>query len=131
MKFADSLVALDLSGNAGQVAKILGAVFGTAALANKSYVGIGLSYLDGGMSYDALCALAMNAAGKTRNSDVVDLLWNNVVKTPIGAGDKAYYVGLLDQGMSAGALTRFAADTILNTDSVNLVGLSLTGIEFI
>ena len=131
LKFADSSVALDLNGNAGQVAKILGAVFGTAALANKSYVGIGLSYLDGGMSYETLCGLAMNAAGRTRNSDVVDLLWNNVVKTPISAGDKAYYVGLLDQGMSIGALTRAAADNSLNIDSVNLVGLALTGIEFI
>ena len=131
LQFADGSVALDLNGNAGQVAKILGAVFGQAALANKSYVGIGLAYLDGGMSYEALCALAMNAAGRTRNSDVVDLLWNNVVKTPISAGDKAYYVGLLDQGMSVGALTGLAADSVLNTDSVNLVGLSLTGIEFI
>ena len=53
------------------------------------------------------------------------------MKTPISAGDKAYYVGLLDQGMSIGALTRAAADNSLNTDSVNLVGLALTGIEFI
>jgi hypothetical protein len=73
----------------------------------------------------------MNATGVARNDDVVELLWNNVVKIPIGAVDKAYYVEQLAQGMSAGALTRFAADTILNTDSVNLVGLSLTGIEFV
>lgn len=131
LKFSGSSVALDLTGSAGQVAKILGAVFGASALANKSYVGIGLSYLDKGMSYEALCGLAMNAAGRTRHGDVVELLWNNVVKTPISAGDKAEYVGLLDKGMSIAALTRFAADTILNTDSVKLVGLSLTGIEFI
>ena len=131
LTFSGSSVALDLNGNAGQVAKILGAVFGPTALANKSYVGIGLSYLDKGMSYEALCGLAMNATGRTQHGDVVELLWNHVVKAPISAGDKAYYVGLLDQGLSIGALTRMAADTSLNTDSVNLVGLSLTGLEFI
>lgn len=131
LKFSGSSVALDLNGNAGQVAKILGAVFGPTALANKAYVGIGLSYLDNGMSYEALCTLAMNAAGRTRHGDVVELLWNNVMKAPISAGDKTYYVGLLDQGLGIGALTRAAADTGLNTDSVNLVGLSLAGVEFI
>ena len=131
LQFSGTSVALDLDGNAGQVAKILGSVFGPTGVINKSYVGIGLSYLDNGMTYEALCGLAMNATGRTQHGDVVELLWNNVVKAPISAGDKAYYVGLLDNGLSIGALTRMAADTSLNADSVNLVGLSLTGIEFI
>ena len=131
LKFADMSLALDLDASAGQVAKILGAVFGVPALTNKFYVDIGLSYLDSGVSYEALCALAMNAAGKTSNSDVVDLLWRNVVQTPIGASDKAYYVGLLDRGMGIGALTMLAADHSLNVTNVNLVGLTLSGIEFV
>ena len=131
LKFADMSLALDLDASAGRVAKILGAVFGVQALTNKSIVGIGLSYLDSGMSYEALCALAMNAAGKTSNSDVVDLLWRNVVQSPIGASAKAYYVGLLDEGMSIGALTRLAADNISNVNNIDLIGLALTGIEFV
>jgi Ca2+-binding RTX toxin-like protein len=52
LQFSDTSLALDLDGNAGKVAKILGAIFGQSAVSNKSYVGIGLGYLDSGMSYD-------------------------------------------------------------------------------
>ena len=47
LKFSDTKVALDIGGNAGSTAKILGAVFGRASLTNKDYVGIGLGLLDG------------------------------------------------------------------------------------
>lgn len=54
---------MDVDGNAGTVAKIIGAVFGKQAIENKVYVGIGLSFLDGNWSYDNLAALALDAAG--------------------------------------------------------------------
>lgn len=130
LKFADKSVALDVTGDAGKVAKILGAVFGPAYVSNEQYVGIGLSYLDSSMSYENLCALAMTAAGKTSHSSVVDLLWNNVVGSPISAENKTYYVGLLDGGMTVGALTALAADTGLNIDHIGLVGLAQTGLAY-
>ena len=46
LKFSDISVALDLSGNAGTVAKTLGAVFGSAETSNEVYAGIGLYYID-------------------------------------------------------------------------------------
>jgi FG-GAP-like repeat/RTX calcium-binding nonapeptide repeat (4 copies) len=131
LKFSDVSVALDLDGNAGQVAKILGAVFGAKSLANKSYVGIGLAYIDGGMSYEALCALAMQATGTTSHAAIVNLLWKNVIGTPINAGDQAYFVGLLDSGMSTGTLTTLAADTFQNATNIGLFGLHQTGIEYL
>jgi len=133
LKFSDVSVAYDLgeTENAGRVAKILGAVFGADGINNKQYVGIGLSLIDGGMSYEALCDLAMKAAGKTANADVVELLWTNVVGTPIPADQKTSFVGQLEKGMTIGALTALAADTSLNTSKIGLVGLTQTGIEFV
>ncbi len=58
LKFSDKSIALDLDGNAGTTAKILGAVFGKDAVNNKNYVGIGLNFLDTGWSYDNLVGLA-------------------------------------------------------------------------
>lgn len=45
IEFKDTKLALDLGGDAGTVAKLLGAVFGREAIANKEYVGIGLDML--------------------------------------------------------------------------------------
>ncbi len=131
LQYSDVSVALDLDANAGVVAKILGAVFGERAVHNKEYVGIGLSYIDSGMSYEALCALAMGAAGTTSHSNSVELLWNNVIGTPISDGDKAYFVGLLDRGTeTVASLTRMAADTSFNIERIGLAGLSQTGLDF-
>jgi hypothetical protein len=133
LKFSNYNVALDITNQgafAGDVAKILGAVFGVSAVANREYVGIGLYYRDHGMSYESLGSLAINATGKTAYGDVVELLWNNVVGSPISAADKSYYVGLLQGGMSVGALTTLAADTGLNLVNVDLIGLVSSGLAY-
>ena len=100
LKFSDISVALDLSGNAGIVAKTLGAVFGSADTSNEVYAGIGLYYIDRGMTYESLMQLAIDArlgAGAT-NRDIVDLLYTNVVGGPPREADRDYFVGLLDSG---------------------------------
>jgi hypothetical protein len=122
--------ALDLDGNAGIAAKILGAVFGKASIANKEYVGIGLDLLDSGMSYEALAGLALSAAQATTNDQIVTRLWTNIVGSDPTANDKAPFIKMLEDGVSAGALTQMAADSSFNTDNINLVGLAQTGIEF-
>ena len=132
LQFANVKVAFDLEGSAGQTAKILGAVFGKASVANKEYAGIGLSLLDGGMGYEQLAALAMNAAGKSASTDVVTLLWTNLFGSGPTVAQAAIYVALLDnREISVGGLTVLAANTSLNTDSINLVGLSQMGLEYI
>jgi serralysin len=132
--FADKKVALDLDANAGLVAKILGAVFGSASVANKEYVGIGLGYLDAGMTYANLMQLAIGArlGGRGSSVDVVNLLYTNVVGSAPDDGALAYYKNLLDDGTyNQGTLGAMAADTSQNTMNINLVGLIQTGIEFI
>jgi hypothetical protein len=129
--FSDKSIALDLSGSAGTTAKILGAVFGKDSLSNKNYMGIGLSFLDSGWTYDNLAGLALDAAGVKTNDQIVSLLWSNVIGTKPTAADKQPFIALLENGMSAGALAQLAADSSYNITNINLVGLAQTGIEYI
>jgi len=134
LQFADNFVALDVSGNAGTTAKILGAVFGAAAVNNKQYAGIGLHYLDNlNYTYSSLMQLALTAAlGDTKNhGKVVDLLYTNVVGMAPSTADKAYYVSMLDTGSQTPAtLAVLAADTDLNKLKIDLVGLALHGLPY-
>lgn len=130
LQFADLQVAIDLDGHAGQVARIIGAVFGAKAVANRDYVGIGLKLLDDGMSYADLAALAVSVTGKSAPADVVKLLWGNVIGGVPGSADAQPFVDMLKGGMSIGQLTVLAADTELNATNIDLAGLVKTGIEY-
>ena len=133
VRFTDVSVALDLSGNAGTVAKILGAVFGREAVFNEEYAGIGLYYIDGGMSYESLMQLAIDArlGPGASHQAVVDLLYTNVVGVPPGDTDRAYFVGLLDTNVyTVASLGVMAADIDLNLVNIDLVGLAQQGLEY-
>jgi hypothetical protein len=132
LQFSDDKLALDLDGNAGTTAKILGAVFGKASVTNATYVGIGLGYLDAGTSYASLMQLALDAAGATTHSAVVKLLWHNLFGTDPTAAEAAPYVDMLDRNqISTGGLGVLAADLDLNKANIDLVGLQQTGIHFV
>lgn len=131
IQFSDVNVAYDFDGNAAKVAKILGAVFGATSVNNQRFVGIGLSYLDGGVTYEALASLAVTAAGASTADQVVRLLYTNVVGSPPSNTSAAPFIDMLTKGMTFGALAVLAADTALNTAHINLVGLQQVGIEYI
>lgn len=133
LRFTDKNLALDLEGNAGITAKILGAVFGASSVSNQVYVGIGLSYLDAGMSYSDLTLLALNARLGAGFSDAaeVNLLYQNLVGVLPSSNELNYYVGLLASGQHTPAsLAVMAADLDLNTSNIDLIGLQQTGIAF-
>ena len=126
--FSDVAVAMDINGNAGMVAKILATVFGKAALSNKVYAGIGLQYMDAGMSYLSLVDLAVNLNGPS-NSQIVDSLWRNLYGTDPSEMTKTSLVSLLDsKAMTAASLAFVACELNPNVD---LVGLATTGLEYI
>lgn len=132
LSFTDVKLALDMGGNAGLTAKIIGSVFGAGVVKSRpDYVGIGLTYLDGGMTYEALAALAIGAAGATTPQQIVSLLWKNVVGTTATATDAQPFIDMLKNGMSFGALGVLASETDLNKLNINLVGLGATGIDYI
>ena len=135
LHFSDHNIALDLSGNAGTTAKILGAVFGRTAVSNAQFAGIGLHYLDDlNYSYASLMQLAINARLGTQASSaqVVDLLYTNVVGVAPDAVTRKSFAELLDSGTySVASLGMLAAETGLNQANINLTGLAQTGMEYL
>jgi hypothetical protein len=134
LKFTDVSIAYDLEGNAGKVAKVLGAVFGKSALTNKDYVGIGLSFLDAGMDYKNLLDLALTAKlGQNYTTEAeIKLLYTNVFNLTPGTVTLDILKGLVDSGYcSKSELAYIIAETSNNQINVNLVGLAQSGIEYI
>jgi hypothetical protein len=131
LSFLDKSLALDLNGNAGVVAKVLGAVFGGAAVTNKIYVGIGLDLLDSGVNnFNTLGELALSAANLVSPEQVVTRLWTNVVGFFPSELDTAPYIKMLNDGMSFGELVHLAAESSSNHLNIKLMGLMESGIEF-
>ena len=131
LQFTDGKLAFDLDGNAGMVTKLLGAVFTPAAVGNATYAGIGLSLLDGGMSYGDLAQLAINVSGASTPEQVVTLLWSNVVGSAPTTEQAQPFVDLLAGGMASGSLTVLAADTSLNQANIGLLGLVDSGLAYV
>ena len=134
LHFSDHHLAIDIDGHAGTTAKVLGAVFGAAAVDNPAYVGIGLGLLDGGMSYQSLMQLALDVrlgVGASHQA-VVTLLYTNVIGSTPSPDTLAFFTSLLDSGAHTPAsLGVLAADTAQNAANINLVGLSEVGIDFV
>jgi Ca2+-binding RTX toxin-like protein len=131
--FSDGMVALDVDGNAGTIAKLLAAVFGAQEVHNEQYIAIGLSLLDSGMNACDIAQLAINArlGGPSSNGAVVDLLYANVMGSAPSASEHALYAGLLDSGqLSQGALGQLAANTAMNQSHIDLVGLASSGLDY-
>jgi hypothetical protein len=127
-------VAIDIAGNAGTTAKIIGAVFGEETLSNKEYVGIGIELLDAGHTYSDVMALALSAklGSGASNETIVTLLYQNVVGVAPSNAELEFYVGLLENGTyTAASLGVMAADTVLNQANIDLVGLSSIGLEYV
>ncbi|WP_374437663.1 reprolysin-like metallopeptidase [Inhella sp.] len=132
--FADQALAFDLNGHAGTVARILGSVFGPAAVANAQYAGIGLSLLDGGMALPDLMSLALDTRlgpGYSRSAEV-DLLFRNLVGRAPDSQELAYWVGTLERGeFTAISLAQMATDLELNALNINLIGLAQDGLPYL
>ena len=133
LSFNDTRVALDLDGNAGSTAKLLGAFLGSAGVSNKKFVGIGLQYIDAGGTYESLMELAISTVfGETPNSrSVVTTFYKNLTGQQAPEDVVATYADLLDNGdLSLLSLSLQVADNEINLSNINLVGLSFTGIEY-
>lgn len=130
--FSDKSLAIDIDGNAGSTAKLLGAVFGSDSIANPELVGIALDFLDSGTSYADLASLAMAAAGHNSATDVCNVLWENLAGVPATPEEIFPFVEMLERNeLSIGELTTLAADTALNQENIDLIGLAGRGIEYV
>lgn len=133
LDFSDGGRAFDLDGNAGIVAKTLGAVFGAASVGNDVYSGIGLQLMDGGRSFEGLVQLALDAVlgGDTTDEEVVNLLYSNLFGSAPPATVLEDLVGLLENGtFTHASLGVFAANTQLNVANIGWDALLQTGLGF-
>jgi len=135
LQFSDVRVALDVNGNAGNVAKIFGAVLGKEALQNKLLVGYGLAVLDQGEGgYQALMAQALQYKLGASFSDesVVQLLYKNLLNSSATQGEIKYWSSEIQSGVyNPQTLATMAANTATNAVNINLIGLNGAGLEFI
>ncbi|HSH90657.1 MAG TPA: calcium-binding protein [Ramlibacter sp.] len=136
LEFADVNVALDLDGNAGIAARILGAVAGAAWVGAQGsmYTGAGLALLDSGTSADSLMQMALQARLGSQAANpgaVVDLLYTNIANTPPDAITRDYFTGLIaDHTYSVVGLAMAAANSSYNANNIDLVGLAAAGLEY-
>ena len=132
VRFADVGLAFDIDGNAGNVARLLVAVFGLPSLRDPSHVGIGLDLADKGRDAQALATFAINFTGLTTPQAVVAQLWTNVVGSPPTAEQAKPFVDQLTSSqLTPGQMAWFAATSALNETNVDLVGLAKTGLAFV
>jgi hypothetical protein len=132
--FKDKSIAFDLNGNAGSVAKLLGAVFGKDFVREPTFMGIGLGLIDGGMSLESLVSLAADAAlgAGYSNATLVNTLFKNIA----GVRPTELETQLFETLISKGDLTRetlilAACDCNQNVTNIGLVGFAQTGIDYI
>ncbi|MBH9576959.1 DUF4214 domain-containing protein [Inhella proteolytica] len=131
-------LALDLEGHAGQVARLIGALFGKATLTDASLVGLGLRYLDGGMAFGELVAAAVASdlfaerAGSHGHADFVRTVYQNVVGQAPSEATLAEFVGQLDRGETSQAvLARMACELPMTAQQIDLVGLAGSGLPYL
>lgn len=133
VKFKNTSLALDVKGNAGTVAKVLGAVFGAGFATNKEFVGIGLFYVDSGTSYADLMNLALTVklgAGYT-DAQEIQLLYQNLYGHAATNNEVTAIASFITSGQYTKAtLGVLAAETTNNAAKINLVGLVQSGIEY-
>jgi len=131
LEFSNSNLAFDLDGNAGIVAKVYGAVLGKNSLSDSDLIGDGLDAIDSGMSYENFAAITMQSTGMQTNTEIVRALWTNVVGSAPTSDQEQPFISKLDSGeQSVGELVMLAAETSLNQENINLIGLTSSGIEY-
>jgi Ca2+-binding RTX toxin-like protein len=137
LQFSNGKVALDVeNGNAGEAAKLIGALLGPTYVKDKALAGIVINLLDQKYSSDTIANLGLatpmylSMAGSGSNTDFVKQVFNNVVGRPPNPSESSTYVNMLDAGTSQSALALMAAHTDLNAARINLVGLIQHGLEF-
>ena len=137
LQFSNGKVALDVeTGNAGEAAKLIGALLGPTYVKDKALAGIVINLLDQKYTSDTIAKLGiatpmfLGMAGSSSNTDFVKQVFTNVVGRAPTPSESSTYVNMLDAGTSQSALALMAAQTDLNATRINLVGLVQHGLEF-
>jgi hypothetical protein len=135
LHFSDgNKVAFDLNGNAGFVAKMLGALLGESSWNNKEYIGVALYQLDNAqLNFEQLMDLGLKhiLGPNASNGSVVNLLYSNLLGTNPSLSELNEFVGLLDNGIyTLTSLGMAAANHDINAANIGLIGLLESGLQY-
>ena len=137
IQFSNGKVALDLGGNAGQAARLIGALLGPSFIKDKALAGVVIGLIDQDYSIESIANLGLNTsfyltlAGSTKNEDFVNHVFRNVVGRPPEVNEQKTYVDMLNAGTSQAALAVMAAGTEFTASQIGLTGLTSHGWDFI
>jgi hypothetical protein len=133
IEFEDSKLALDLDGNAGITAKILGAFLGASGIERTDLVGVGLDLLDSGTTYESFLQAALDAVfgPSPSGATLVNHFYGALTGQSAPQSLIDQYGSLIDDGsLSPVSLAMQVAENELNLQNIDLVGLATTGIEY-
>jgi hypothetical protein len=128
--FNDTRLASDLNGHAGEAAKLLGALGGPALLTNKGVVGEVIRLLDAGATSQTIAGLGLQLLGVSTPTQIAQTVWTNVVGRAGTDGELKLLTDIMAGGVSASDLVVMAANLDANAVRIDLVGLTVKGIEF-
>ena len=137
LQFSNGKVALDLGGNAGQAARLIGALLGPSFIKDKALAGVVIGLIDQDYSIESIANLGLNTsfyltlAGSTKNEDFVNHIFRNVVGRTPEVNEQKTYVDMLNAGTSQAALAVMAAGTEFTASQIGLTGLTSHGWDFI
>lgn len=138
VQFTDVSAALDLQGSAGQAARVVGAIFGTAQLKDAALIGRYLAVADSGVDGEQFVhqvladPLFASLAGSRSNEDVVRHVYTNIVGKAPSAGEVAHYSGLITSGQyTQDSLLWWAAGLDETAQRIDLNGLTNHGLDFL
>lgn len=137
LQFSNGKLALDLDGNAGDAARLIGTLLGPSYVKDKALAGLVIGLLDQNYSSEAIASMGLGTsmylglAGSGSNEAFVKHVFKNVVGRPPQEAELQTYVGMLNTGTSQAALAVMAADTEFTAAQIGLTGLMLHGWEFL
>jgi Ca2+-binding RTX toxin-like protein len=137
LQFSNGKVALDLDGNAGDAARLIGTLLGPSYVKVKALAGLVIGLLDQYYSSEAIASMGLGTsmylglAGSGSNEAFVKHVFKNVVGRPPQEAELQTYVGMLSDGTSQASLAVMAADTEFTAGQIGLTGLMLNGWEFL
>ena len=126
-------MAIDLNGNAGATAKLLGAFLGAKGIKESSLVGFGLKFLDGGNSLEDLIDLAYTTIfGNSPDiQSVISKFYYNLTGLSSPLEIVSRYTNLIDEGeLTLYSLAVQVSEHELNLSNINFIGLYNAGLEY-
>ena len=137
LQFSNGKVALDLNGNAGEAARLIGTLLGPNFVKDKGLVGLVIGLLDQNLDTQTIASMGLGTsmylqlAGSASNEDFVKHVFQNVVGHTPTAAESQPFVAMLNQGTSTqAALAAMAAETEMAATQIGLIGLTQTGLLY-